>query len=303
MARPSHAQESRRRRHARLTKRLPERLGRVNVDVHAHEVNERAGADRPVGAEAHRPVEILGTDARLVEDAHAVVQERDEDAVDDEPRRVVAADRLLADAARELDGVLHGLLRGGGGAGELDEGGGGGRGGGGAGGAGRGGSDRGHGKRGGVRGEDRVGADESVELAKEQALRLQLLDDRLDHEVAAGEVAELRRRREPRKRRGLLLRAEPPLVDAAREIAVDPGPGPLAELRAHLAPDDVEPGLDADLRDPGAHGPEPDDTDDTYLHVRDPTAAPTEKPPLKPRSKARLTPFWPSDFVTAAEAR
>ena len=59
-------------------------------------------AQGPIGqfdAEAHRLVEILRRHVRLVEHAHAVVQERDEDPVDDEARRVVAADRLLAERA------------------------------------------------------------------------------------------------------------------------------------------------------------------------------------------------------------
>ena len=55
---------------------------------------------RPASAVRHRRVERLRRDARFVEHAHAVVQQRNEDAVDDEARRVVAADGDLAPAAR-----------------------------------------------------------------------------------------------------------------------------------------------------------------------------------------------------------
>ena len=47
---------------------------------------------------------------------------------------------------------------------------------------------------------------------------------------------------------------------------VDPPARGLAELRLDLAADHLEPGLQADLRDPGAHGAEPDDSDPRDLH-------------------------------------
>ena len=57
-----------------------ERLRSVHVDVDSDEVDERAWPDRPVEAGGHRGVEILGLTPGFVEDPHAVVQERDEDA-------------------------------------------------------------------------------------------------------------------------------------------------------------------------------------------------------------------------------
>src|SRR5437763_108539 len=57
----------------------------------------------------------------LVEHAEAVVEERDEDAVDDEARRIVAADRRLADALGECVGRLEDLVRGQLGTDDLDE--------------------------------------------------------------------------------------------------------------------------------------------------------------------------------------
>jgi hypothetical protein len=104
------------------------------------------------------------------------------------------------------------------------------------------------------------------ELGEESALRLRLLDDRLDHEVAAGEVGQLSRRRQPRERSVLLLLCEPLLLDAAGEVAVDRGARPLAELHRDLAPDRLEAGLDADLRDPGTHRAESDHADPPYCH-------------------------------------
>ena len=84
------------------------------MDVDADEVDERAGAHRPARAVRHRLVEILGRDAGLVEHADAVVQERDQDPVDDEARRVVAADRLLpgplGPRVGRVDGVVRALL-------------------------------------------------------------------------------------------------------------------------------------------------------------------------------------------------
>ena len=55
------------------------------------------------GAVPHAGVEVLGRDAGLVEDADAVVQQRDQHPVDDEAGRVVAADRRLAERRAELE--------------------------------------------------------------------------------------------------------------------------------------------------------------------------------------------------------
>ena len=165
------------------------------MDVDPDEVDERAWPHRPAGAVPHPRVEVLGRHARLVEDADAVVEERDQDAVDDEARRVVAADRRLPDPLAERERRLERLVGSQLGANDLDE---------------RHqrrrveevhaddplgpcrrGGDLGDGERRGVRREHGVGPADPVELGEELALRLQLLDDRLDHEVAVGEVVEL----------------------------------------------------------------------------------------------------------------
>ena len=139
--------------------------------------------------------------ARLVEHAHAVVQERDQDPVDDEAGRVVAADGLLAarsaqayaasTAASSLRSVRTISTSGSTGAGlkkcmpitrsgrsvasaiSVD------------------------GERGRVRREDRVGRAHALELGEQLPLGVDVLDDRLDHEVAVGEVGDLGRRAEP----------------------------------------------------------------------------------------------------------
>ena len=77
--------------------------------------------------------------------------------------------------------------------------------------------------------------DHAVEHAEELLLGVELLDDRLDHEVAAGEVVELGRRRQPGERGVALLGGQPALLDAAAEVVGDPLARALAELLAHLA--------------------------------------------------------------------
>ena len=91
------------------------------MHVDSHEVDERARAHRPAGAVAHPGVQILRRHARLVEDTDAVVQERDQDAVDHEAGRVVTADRRLPDPRAEREGGLERAVLGQLGADDLDE--------------------------------------------------------------------------------------------------------------------------------------------------------------------------------------
>ncbi len=53
--------------------------------------------------------------------------------------------------------------------------------------------DLGHRQRGGVRGEHGVGPHDPLELREQLQLGVEIFDDRLDHEVAAGQLAELGR--------------------------------------------------------------------------------------------------------------
>src|SRR5438445_2524586 len=93
----THRDEARWRCHPLLARLLVERLARVHVHVDADQVDELARTQRPPGAVLHPGVEILDGNACLVEHADAVVQQGDQHAVDDEARRVEAADRMLAE--------------------------------------------------------------------------------------------------------------------------------------------------------------------------------------------------------------
>src|SRR5205085_78793 len=187
---------------------LVQRLARVDVHVDPDEIDELARPHRPAGAELHPGVEILDRDTCLIEDADAIVQQGDQHTVDDEPRRVVAANRLSAEP----------------------------------------------------------------------------LDDRLDHEVAVDEIADVGRQRQPRD--GIVPRrlVELAFLDLAREEVRDPRLRLLTELERHLAPDRVDACLDAKLGDAGAHRTESDDADP---HARESMRGPSVaiKPPAAPISE------------------
>ena len=73
----------------------------MHVHVDPDQVDQRERADRPVRPEPHALVDVLRARRALLEHAHRVVEDRDQDAVDDEAGRVAARDRLLADALPE----------------------------------------------------------------------------------------------------------------------------------------------------------------------------------------------------------
>ena len=107
------------------------------------------------------------------------------------------------------------------------------------------------------------GADEAVELGEHLALRLELLDDRLDHEIAVGQVGELGREGQPAERRVPLLGGRLAFLDGAANVVRDRLSGAFAELLADLAPDRLEPGLRGDLRDARTHRAQADDSHPT----------------------------------------
>ena len=76
----------------------------VHVHVDADQVDQRTRSERPAGAVRHRLVHVLGQHVRFVENPHAVVEQRDQDPIDDEAGSVVAPDRLLARTLRPLLG-------------------------------------------------------------------------------------------------------------------------------------------------------------------------------------------------------
>src|SRR5205807_3511348 len=100
-----------------------------------------------------------------------------------------------------------------------------------------------------------------VELGEEISLHVQVLEGRLDHEVAPGEVGQVGREPEPCHRRVPLGLLHPPLLDGPGQEVADPTGRLLAELRADLPPDDLDASLQAHLGDPRAHRAEPDDAD------------------------------------------
>ena len=240
------------------------------MHVDADQVDQRAGTHRPAGAARHGPVHLRGLDPRLVEHANAVVQQRNQDAVDDEARRVVARHGLLAcpfsPGIGGLDRFVGGLTR----AHDLHQ---------------R--KDRrgieevhaedalrvlrrfrdlGHGEGRRVRGQDRIRPSQAVQLAEHLALEVELLQHGLDHEVAVGEIRELGRQAQPGQRRVPLSLRQAAFLDTTGEIALDRRASPLTELGAHLVSDRLETSLNADLRDSGAHRAEADHAHLADLH-------------------------------------
>ena len=133
---------------------------------------------------------------------------------------------------------------------------------------GRRGRDLGHRERGRVRREHRIGTADARELGEELLLGGELLDDRLDDEVAVGEIGELSRRRQERE----VERLDLSLLHLAREEVADAVARLLAQVRGDLPADRFEAGLDAQLRDARAHRPETHDAD---FHARDPNRGPS----------------------------
>ena len=113
-----------------------------------------------------------------------------------------------------------------------------------------------------VRGEDALGTDDVLDPRQELALRREVLDDRLDHELRDADVGQRHHRRDPRDRRiGVGLR-EPAL--RRRACASDAGDALLRRIAGadarvvQLHAMAVERG---DLRDAGAHRAGADDGD------------------------------------------
>jgi hypothetical protein len=121
-------------------------------------------------------------------------------------------------------------------------------------------------ERGGVRREDRVRPADSLELGKEPPLRLQLFDDRLDDEVAVGQVVELGRQRQPPEGRVLVGLGHAPFLHGPAEVALDRRAGAFVQLVGDLPADRRMPRLGADLGDARAHRPQPDNSNPLDLH-------------------------------------
>ena len=198
-----------------------ERLARVHVDVDPDQVDERARPDRPVEPEAHRAVESSGETPVSSRTRIASFSSGMRIRLTTKPGVSLQTTGSLPSCSREGDSALHRRRRGALGPHDLDE--------------------RQHGRRvEEVHPDDalRAGAaaaiaeTESAEVlvarmrpgrrarrarAKSACFALELLDDRLDHGVAAGER---RRARRPgaagRARRRARPARQTPLLDAAR---------------------------------------------------------------------------------------
>ena len=112
--------------------------------------------------------------------------------------------------------------------------------------------------------------------AKSSRFGAELLDDRLDDEVAAGEVVELGRQREPRDRGVARALLELALLDLAREEVADPVARALAELGASpRGRPSSKPASTQSCAIPAPIVAEPDDADaaDLAAHSRSTTAA------------------------------
>ena len=102
---------------------------------------------------------------------------------------------------------------------------------------------------------------DALELGEERELRVEILDDRLDHEVTVGERGELDRQRQPFERGPVVTRGQLPFVDLPLQVVRDPILCLLPQFTRDLAADHLVAGLDRELRDAGPHSAEPDDAD------------------------------------------
>ena len=99
-------------------------------------------------------------------------------------------------------------------------------------------------------------------------LGAELLDDRLDHEVAVTELFELGDKGQSSEGGVACSLLELPLVDFAHEEMRDSVTRLVAQLRRDFAPDRLDAGLDAELGDAGAHRAQTDHSDPANLHRR-----------------------------------
>jgi hypothetical protein len=119
----------------------------------------------------------------------------------------------------------------------------------------------------GVRGEVSVVLDDLVDLAPHLKFAVEVLGDRLDHQVRLRELAVVQGWRDPAEhgiRLGLLHFA---LLDRAGELLGDLSHALVQLVLVDLAHDHVPPRLGANLRDPVAHEPAAQDADLADRHI------------------------------------
>jgi hypothetical protein len=211
------------------------------------------------GAGLHGVVDLGDRADALLVGADRVEHVGHQQPVDDEAGRVARLDRLLAQLRAELEAGLERLLRGRHRPDDLDE--------------------RHHLRRveevqaeealgprgrrrlvddcerGGVGGEPRLRLDDRVDLAPHLELEREVLRDRLDHEVAGGEVAVFRRRGDPPAHRVGVGLLELALLDRPRELLLDLADALREAVVVDLAEHDVVARLRGDLGDAVPHQP------------------------------------------------
>ena len=102
-------------------------------------------------------------------------------------------------------------------------------------------------------------AADAVERGEQLALGADLLDDRLDHELAAGQRGEIGREREARERGVALVLAAQALLDAPREARLDARARALERGIVDIAADHLAAALQQHLGDARPHRAESDD--------------------------------------------
>ncbi len=110
-----------------------------------------------------------------------------------------------------------------------------------------------HRERGGVGREERIFLDDPVDLGPHLELPIEVLGDRLDHQIAVGKIGVVRRSLDsPEDRVGVGL-VDLALLDRPAELLLDPADPGGELLVGDLAHDHVPAGLGADLCDPVTH--------------------------------------------------
>jgi hypothetical protein len=123
-----------------------------------------------------------------------------------------------------------------------------------------------HRQRRGVGGEKRAVLGDLVDLAPHLELAGEVLGDRLDHEVAVGQVAVVERAGDPAADGVGVALLELALLDRAPELLLDLAEALVELVLGELTHHHVVAGLRRHLRDPVAHQPTAEHPDPLDLH-------------------------------------
>ena len=243
---------------------LVQHLHHRQAGIEADEVGELERPHRMVRAEPHRGVDRLDRADAFVQRVDRLVDHRQQDAVDDEGRKILRHRYLLAELVDERLCGLEGRVLGRDAADQFDQ------------------LHHRHrihemnadeflrpvGRRREPRDRDRrrVGADDRVrlehgtDLGQRLALDVLAFGHRLDHQIAVGELVDLAG--VDVLERGLaLVLGDALAANLPRHVAVDGGERGLQPVVGNVVEDDVDAGERADMRDAAAHLPGADDAD------------------------------------------